>query len=226
MTRHLIDSLLASYGYYAIFALVALESLGVPLPGESAVIAAALYAGTTHHLNVTVLAAVAIAAAILGDNAGYWLGRTAGQRLADRYGRLVRLDRDKLRVGRYLFAEYGGKVVFFGRFVAVLRTYAAFLAGVSRMSWSRFLIANAAGGALWAALYTYGAYLLGSRASRVGTTITIVGSALAVVLALTAILVVRRSFDRLQQRANRLFPDDATPRADPRSVRSRVPRRS
>ncbi len=211
MSKHLIDSLLVSYGYYAVFALIALESLGVPLPGETALIAAALYAGTTHHLNVTVLAAVAIAAAILGDNAGYWLGRTGGQRLADRYGRFVRLDRAKLRVGRYLFAQYGGKVVFFGRFVAVLRTYAAFLAGMSRMRWSRFLLANAAGGALWATLYAYGAYALGSRATSVGSMITVVGAVLAGPLTLAAIIAVRRSFDRLQQRADGLFADEPAP---------------
>lgn len=209
--KHLIDSLLVSYGYYAVFALIALESLGVPLPGETALIAAALYAGTTHHLNVTVLAAVAVAAAILGDNAGYWLGRTGGQRLADRYGRFVRLDRAKLRVGRYLFAQYGGKVVFLGRFIAVLRTYAAFLAGMSRMRWSRFLLANAAGGALWATLYAYGAYALGSRATSVGTMITVVGAVLTGLLTVAAIIAVRRSFDRLQQRADRVFVDEPAP---------------
>jgi len=115
MTSGLITHLLQSYGYYAVFALIALESMGLPLPGESALIAAALYAGTTHQLSVAVLAAVAAAAAIIGDNAGYWIGRTGGQRLADRYGRYVGLDRAKLKVGRYLFARYGGKVVFFER---------------------------------------------------------------------------------------------------------------
>ncbi len=207
MFAHLVQS----YGYYAVFALIALESLGIPLPGESALIAAALYAGTTHHLNITALAAVAVSAAVIGDNAGYWVGRTGGRRLAERYGRYVRLDRAKLKVGRYLFARHGGKVVFFGRFVAVLRTYAAFFAGVSRMRWSRFLLANAAGGLLWASLYAFGAYALGSAASSVGSTITIVGWAVAGVLTLATIVIGRRSLRRLEQRAADAFPEEQAP---------------
>src|SRR5215471_11008018 len=106
MEEHVIAHLVQSYGYYAVFALIALESLGIPLPGESALIAAALYAGTTHHLNIEILAVVAASAAIIGDSAGYWIGRTGGQRLAERYGRYVRLDHAKLLVGRYLFARH------------------------------------------------------------------------------------------------------------------------
>src|SRR6516162_3744874 len=125
----MIAHLVQSYGYYAVFALIALESLGIPLPGESALIAAALYAGTTHHLNIAALAAAAAAAAVISDNAGYWIGKTGGRRLAERYGHYVHLNRAKLKAGRYLFARHGVKVVSFGRFVAVLRTYAAFLTG-------------------------------------------------------------------------------------------------
>jgi membrane protein DedA with SNARE-associated domain len=207
MFAHLVQS----YGYYAVFALIALESLGIPLPGESALIAAALYAGTTHHLNITALAAVAASAAVIGDNAGYWVGKTGGRRLAERYGRYVRLDGAKLKVGRYLFARHGGKVVFFGRFVAVLRTYAAFFAGVSRMRWSRFLLANATGGLLWASVYAFGAYALGSAASSVGSTITIVGWAVAGVLTLATIVIGRRSLRRLEQRAEDAFPEEQAP---------------
>src|ERR1700742_1575916 len=128
MTWSWITHLVQSYGYYAVFTLIALESLGIPLPGETAMITAALYAGTTHQLNLIVLAAVAAAGAVVGDNAGYWLGRTGGYRLAERFGRFVRLDQAKLDLGRYLFARHGVKVVFFGRFIAVLRTFAAFFA--------------------------------------------------------------------------------------------------
>jgi membrane protein DedA with SNARE-associated domain len=90
-----------------VFTLIALESMGIPLPGETALISAALYAGTTHHLNVVVLAAVASCAAVIGDNAGYWIGRTGGYRLAERYGRYVRLDGAKLKVGRWVSAAKG-----------------------------------------------------------------------------------------------------------------------
>jgi membrane protein DedA with SNARE-associated domain len=206
----MIAHLVQSYGYYAVFALIALESLGIPLPGESALIAAALYAGTTHHLNIAALAAVAASAAVIGDNAGYWIGKTGGRRLAERYGRYVRLTRPRLKVGRYLYARHGIKVVFLGRFVAVLRTYAAFLAGLSRMRWSRFLLANATGGVLWSGIYAFGAYALGSAASSIGSTVTIIGWAVAGVLTATTIVIGRRSLLRLEQRAEDAFPDRLT----------------
>jgi membrane protein DedA with SNARE-associated domain len=208
VTLSFITHLIQSYGYYAVFTLIALESMGIPLPGETALITAALYAGTTHHLSIVGLAGVATAAAVIGDNAGYWIGRTGGLRLAERYGRYVRLDRAKLKVGRYLFARHGVKVVFFGRFVAVLRTFAAFFAGVGKMSWPGFLVANAAGGLLWASFYAFGAYALGSAASSVGNTITIVGYAVAGVLTVASFIVVRRSLRRLEQRAEDAFPDE------------------
>jgi membrane protein DedA with SNARE-associated domain len=206
----MIAHLVQSYGYYAVFALIALESLGIPLPGESALIAAALYAGTTHHLNIAALAVIAATAAVIGDNAGYWIGKTGGRRLAERYGRYVRLTRTRLKVGRYLFARHGVKVVFIGRFVAVLRTYAAFLAGLSKMRWSRFLLANATGGVLWSGIYAFGAYALGSAASSIGSTITIVGWAVAGVLTAATIVIGRRSLRCLEQRAEDAFPDHPT----------------
>jgi membrane protein DedA with SNARE-associated domain len=208
MTLSWIAHLVQSYGYYAVFTLIALESMGIPLPGETALISAALYAGTTHHLNVVVLAVVATGAAIAGDNAGYWIGRTGGYALAERYGRYVRLDRTKLKVGRYLFARHGWKVVFFGRFIAVLRTFAAFFAGIGKMPWPRFVVANAAGGLLWAGSYSLGAYALGSAASSVGTAITIVGYGVASVATVASFIVVRRSLRRLERRAEDAFPDE------------------
>jgi membrane protein DedA with SNARE-associated domain len=201
MTWSWLAQVVESYGYYAVFALIALESIGIPLPGETALITAALYAGTTHHLNVAVLVVVAAAGAIIGDNIGFWLGRTGGYRLAERYGRFVHLDRAKLKVGRYLFARYGVKVVFFGRFVAVLRTFAAFFAGVSRMRWPSFLAANAAGGLLWAALYAFGAYALGGAAHSVGAVITYVGYGVATVVTVASVVMVRKSMRRLERQA-------------------------
>lgn len=212
MTWSWITHLVQSYGYYAVFTLIALESIGIPLPGESALITAALYAGTTHHLNVMVLAAVAAGGAVIGDNVGYWIGRTGGYRLAERYGRFVFLDRGKLKVGRYLFARHGVKVVFFGRFIALLRTFAAFLAGVSKMRWPGFLVANAAGGVLWAGFYAFGAYALGGAASTVGTTITYVGYGVASAVTIASVVVVRRSLRRLERQADEAFPEDAPPR--------------
>lgn len=109
---------------------------------------------------------VAAAAAIAGDNIGFWIGGRGGYRLRRRYGHYVRLDESKLKIGRYIFGGHGGKVVFLGRFVSVLRTYAALLAGISRMRWPRFLLCNAAGGVLWAAVCSFVAYNAGRAFSK------------------------------------------------------------
>jgi membrane protein DedA with SNARE-associated domain len=187
-----VTHLIVTYGYFAVAFLVAVESFGVPLPGETIVVAAALYAGHTHRLSVWAIFAVAAVAAIVGDNIGYLLGRTGGERLIRRYGRYVRLDEAKLQVVRNLFDRHGAKVVFFGRFVSILRTYAAFFAGTTRMPWRRFLIYNAAGGVLWAALYTFASYGLGDTFRSIETELTVAFSAAAVMTIAAVIVVLRR----------------------------------
>src|SRR5213592_4404217 len=157
---------LATYGYLAVFIFVAIESAGIPFPGETMLLIAAIYAGRTHHLSLPLVIVAAASGAILGDNIGFWIGREGGYRLLRRYGRYIRLDERKLKLGQYLFIKHGGKVVFFGRFVAVLRAWAAFLAGTNRMPWPRFLIFNAAGGIVWATLFGLGGYFLGDNIHR------------------------------------------------------------
>jgi membrane protein DedA with SNARE-associated domain len=201
-----IGHLIASYGYWVVFALVALESLGIPLPGETALIIAGTYAGTTHHLSPWLIFVVASAAAIIGDNIGFWIGTKGGYRLARRYGPKVRLDERKLKTARYLFNRHGILVVFFGRFVSVLRTYAAFLAGTSRMRWRRFLPANASGGIVWAGIYTVASYLAGDALQRVSGTITWVLAGAAVVAIIAVWLLVRHQASRLAVRAEALYP--------------------
>lgn len=203
----MITHVIAMYGYFAVFALIALESIGIPLPGETALIAAAIYAGSTHHLGIYAIAGVASAAAVIGDNAGYWLGRRGGGALLARYGHIVRLDGRKLKVGRYLFARHGGTVVFFGRFVSVLRTYAAFLAGLNRMPPARFAVANAVGGVVWAVGYAAAAYAIGSAAASLGSLITFVGLGVTTVLTVVGALLMRRHMGRLEDRAEEMFPD-------------------
>jgi membrane protein DedA with SNARE-associated domain len=201
-----ISSLIDSYGYLAVFVLVGAESLGIPLPGETALITAAIYAGHTHRLNPWLIFLVAAAAAIIGDNIGYWIGDKGGYRLARRYGPKVRLDERKLKTARYLFDLHGVKVVFFGRFVSVLRTYAAFLAGTSKMRWRRFLPANAAGGIVWAAIWTFAAYLAGSALKRASGIINLVFIGAAVIAIVVAILVVRRQTSKFADRAEQAYP--------------------
>ncbi len=195
-----------TYGYWAVFLAVGLESLGVPIPGETTLIAAALYAGSTHQLSLVPLIIVAAVAAIVGDNIGYLIGRFGGYRLLRRYGHYVRVDEAKLKVGRYLFDRHGGKVVFIGRFISVLRTYAAFLAGTNMMHWRRFLLYNAAGGIIWAALFTAGAYYLGAAFHEVSTVVTVMGAVLVVAVVIAVIIYLRKHLKRLEARAEKAYP--------------------
>ncbi len=201
-----VDHLVSSLGYWAVFLLVAAESLGVPLPGETALIVAGAYAGQTHHLNPWIIFAVASAAAIAGDNVGFWIGDKGGYRLAKRYGSKVRLDERKLKVGRYVFDHHGTKVVFFGRFVSILRTYAAFLAGTSKMRWRRFLPANAAGGIVWAAIYTFASYGAGATLRHLSGRIDLALGAAAVVVVVAVLIAVRHSTNRLVDKAELAYP--------------------
>lgn len=198
--------LIATYGYWAVFALVAAECLGIPLPGETALIIASAYAGSTHRLSPWVIFAVAVSAAILGDNAGFWIGATGGYRLARAHGPKVGLDERKLKIARYLFDRHGGQVVLFGRFIVVLRTYAAFLAGASRMRWLRFLPANAAGGILWAGTYTLAADLAGDSLRRVSGTIDLILGGAGVLIIVVVGMVIRHETERLSSRAEAAYP--------------------
>jgi len=150
----------ATYGYFAVFVIIALESAGVPLPGETTLVSAAIFA-SRGALDIRAVIACAAAGAILGDNGGYWVGREFGFPLALRYGRYVRIDEPRLKLGQYLFQRHGGKIVFFGRFVAVLRAYAALLAGINHLSWGRFFTFNALGGIVWASVFGVGGYVAG-----------------------------------------------------------------
>lgn len=201
-----ISHLLHAYGYYAVFLLVGAESLGIPLPGESILIAAGIYAGTSHRLSVYAIFAVAAAAAIIGDNIGFWIGDKGGYRLVRRYGHYVRFDETKLKVGRLIFDRHGGKVVFFGRFVSVLRAYAAFLAGTLKMHWRRFLLYNAAGGTIWAAIYSFVPYAVGSAIDKASHTVTITLAAAALIAIVAAILLIRRKASQLEDAAEAAYP--------------------
>jgi membrane protein DedA with SNARE-associated domain len=198
--------LVATYGYPGVGVVVGLESLGIPLPGETILIAAATYAGSTHHLSVWGILAVAIAGAVIGDNVGFWIGGTGGYRLLRRWGHVLRIDERRIKVARYLFDRHGAKVVFFGRFVSILRTYAAFLAGTARMRWRRFLPFNLAGGVVWATVYTFAAYGAGTTLDKVSGVLEWVFGGVAVVVVVLAILMVRAKVDQLVATAEAAYP--------------------
>jgi membrane protein DedA with SNARE-associated domain len=163
-TRSALTHLLLSYGLFLLFVLVALESTGVPLPGETALITASILASQGHY-SIEAVIAVAATGAIVGDNAGYWLGRKGGRALLRRLPFLSGYFDRVLPPAERFFQRHGAKAVFFGRFVSVLRVTAAWLAGISHMSWWRFLFWNAAGGIVWAVAYGTVAYVSGRAAA-------------------------------------------------------------
>jgi membrane protein DedA with SNARE-associated domain len=144
-----LQHLLASYGYLAVTLGVLVESLGVPFPGEILLLLGAAYAGAGN-LNVWGVIGAAALGAIVGDTIGYQLGKHGGRALLDRYGTVLHLNPRHLERAEAFFARYGDQTVFFGRFIALLRTFSVFLAGVNRMPYRRFVLYNAAGGILWA----------------------------------------------------------------------------
>ena len=197
---------LTSLGYAAVALFVGMESLGIPLPGETMLITAAAYAGATHRLDIVAVIAVSTAAAIAGDNIGFAIGWFGGYPLLRRFGRLVRLDERKLKVGRYIFQRRGAAVVFFGRFVSILRTYAALLAGINRMHWAGFLAANAAGGVCWSIAYGVAAYALGARVVQLSRPYQLAFIGAAILVAIAALFFIRMHARRLEERAEAAFP--------------------
>lgn len=178
--------LTAHLGYPALFALVGVESAGVPVPGETALIVAALLA---HHGHLAIgwVIAIAAAGAIAGDNLGFLIGRSGGRRLLEAPGPLERHRREILRRGEPFFRRHGAKAVFLGRWFAGLRIAAAWLAGVNRMRWPVFLFWNALGGITWATSVGLAAYLAGPAAEHL---IKLTGVAGVGILAVVVVAVV------------------------------------
>jgi membrane protein DedA with SNARE-associated domain len=201
-----LDSLLSNFGYAAVFALIGIESLGIPVPGETMLVTAAVYAGATHKLAIAAVIAFAIAGAVIGDNIGYAVGRRKGLRLLARHGAKIRIKESHLKVARYMFDRHGGKVVFFGRFVAVLRTYAAFLAGVGQMHWRRFLAFNAAGGILWALIFGLAGFYGQKAFERLSTPINVALGVAGLCGLVIGTLLVRRRTEKLVDMAEQAYP--------------------
>ncbi|MEH3145859.1 MAG: DedA family protein [Methylobacterium frigidaeris] len=201
-----VADLITHYGYWAIFLVITLESAGVPMPGETALITAAVYAGSTGHISIWLVVASAAAAAILGDNLGYWVGRRWGMPLLLKYGKAIALDHRRLKLGQYLFRQHGGKIVFFGRFTAMLRAYAALLAGVNQFDARRFFLFNAAGGVAWASLMGFGAYFCGRSIEHIAGPVGLTMLAVVVFGGIALWLFVRRHEARLTLEAEQALP--------------------
>ena len=200
LSLHHLIQLLHAYGNVVVAVVVGMESLGLPLPGETLLIAAAVLAATTHQLNIVLVITSAALGAIIGQTAGYAIGWGVGFRLLRRYGRYIGLTDRRLAYGRALFRRHGVKVVFASRFIVLLRTLAALLAGANRMPWGRFMAANIVGSIVWSTLYGCGAYLLGHEAKHVAGPIAIgVGAIVAVGVLAAGIYARRREHQVLAQ---------------------------
>ncbi|PPC77893.1 hypothetical protein C4K68_08270 [Pokkaliibacter plantistimulans] len=200
-TPDTLHHLMQSYGLWLLFSVIMLESMGLPLPGETLLVTAALYAATEHGFSIYAVIGVAALAAVVGDNLGYLIGRSVGWPLLHRYGKYVHLTAARLRVGQYLFQQHGGKIVFFGRFVAFLRAFAALLAGANRMHWSHFLLMNGLGGVVWATLFGSGAYLLGDQIHRIAGPVGLVLLLVAIVAIVVGLRFFRHHEKELERRA-------------------------
>ena len=201
-----VQDLIQTYGLWVMFGIIMFESMGLPLPGETVLVTAALYSGTRHQISILLVVSVAALAAIIGDNLGYLIGRSIGFRFLVRYGHYIGLHERRLKLGQYLFLRHGGKIVFFGRFVAILRTLAALLAGANLMRWPQFLLMNAFGGICWAAIFGFGAYMLGEQIKRVAGPVGLIMLGVAVIFVIAGFVFFRQHEKELEERADAAIP--------------------
>jgi membrane protein DedA with SNARE-associated domain len=197
--------LLDHYGYLAVGGFITLEDFGIPVPGETILIAAAVYAGAGR-LNIFAVAVIAIVAAVIGDNIGYAIGRFGGRALVLRFGKYVRLTSERLDKAEGFFRRYGGIVVTVARFIEGLRQANGIVAGISRMPWPKFLAFNALGATLWAGTWAAIGYLAGGHITVIYNTITRYSLYLLIALGAAVTTLIIRSVVRRRRRARGLTP--------------------
>jgi membrane-associated protein len=178
-------------GYPVLFALIAIETMGVPVPGETALFTAGILA-SAGELDVEAVVVVAATAAIVGDNVGFAIGRRVGRRVLLAPGPFERHRRRVVEVGEPFFARHGPKAVFLGRWIAGLRITSAWLAGINRMAWPTFLFWNALGGIAWAISIALLAYFVGRGAEHVVHLAGLGGAAVVAIAAIVVVVVLRR----------------------------------
>src|SRR5512147_410550 len=187
-------SYLHLYGYWAVLFALLGENAGLPLPGETILILAsfAAYHGHTHHLKIHWIILIGICACTLGDNVGYWIGRRGGRPLLDRYKNLFRIHDEVIRSGEEFLQRRGFFAIFLARFIAGMRIVAGPLAGVLRMEWKRFLIANFAGAVVWVTAISSAGYFFGSQYRTFARILKQTEAVVLVALLVLALYLLRR----------------------------------
>jgi membrane protein DedA with SNARE-associated domain len=195
--------ILNHYGYFAVGGLVLVEDFGIPVPGETILIAASLYAGAGK-LNVVAVGLIAWVCAVLGDNIGFLIGHFGGRRLALKYGKYVFLTSARLDSAEHFFEHHGGKIIVAARFIEGLRQANGIVAGITGMHWKRFIPFNALGAALWVGLWVSAGYLAGNHITTIYEQITRYSLYVLIVLAVAvAALIGWRVRNHLQRRRAR-----------------------
>ncbi|MFD4764434.1 DedA family protein [Streptomyces sp. NPDC058439] len=187
-----IAPILDHWGYWAVGGLIFVEDFGIPVPGETILIAAAVYAGAGQ-LNIIAVIAIGVLAAILGDNVGYLIGRTGGHALVQRYGRYVFLPPERYEKAEKFFTRHGGKVVTVARFVEGLRQVNGIIAGAAEMPWIRFVAFNALGAALWVGLWAGVGYFAGNHITTIYTEVNRYSTYLLIALGVLILALVARA---------------------------------
>ncbi len=205
--------ILNHYGYLAVGGLVLVEDFGIPVPGETILIAASLYAGAGK-LNVVAVGVIAWVCAVLGDNIGFAIGHFGGRRLALKYGKYIFLTPKRLDQAEQFFDHHGGKIIVAARFIEGLRQANGIVAGITGMHWKRFIPFNALGAALWVGLWVSLGYLAGSHITTIYEQITRYSLYLLIALAVAVVaLVVVRVRKHRRTRQARAGTDSATAEA-------------
>jgi membrane protein DedA with SNARE-associated domain len=191
---------LQHYGLWGIFALVLIEDFGIPVPGETVIIAGAIYAGSGR-LNVVGVGVVAFVAAVLGDNIGYGIGRWGGRRLVDRWGKYVFLTPERLDKAEEFFDRQGAKIITIARFIEGLRQANGIIAGITKMHWLRFLAYNALGAALWVGAWVSIGYFAGQHINTIYGVITRYSLYVVIVAVVVIVALIARHIMRKRRRA-------------------------
>jgi membrane protein DedA with SNARE-associated domain len=163
---HSVAHLIHAYGLLVVAGFIGLESMCIPLPGETALIVGSVIAGRTHELSILAVILTATGASLIGRMIGYAIGAQFGYWLLLRYGSYVRITEARIKLGQYLFLKHGAAIIIIAQFIPVLRAIAGILAGANRMPWRRFVVASTIGAALWATLFGIGGYSFGRQFAR------------------------------------------------------------